>query len=77
MAVLDHTFFFFSSICCLKGMSSIWIMARLLKRWTALLMGEEELLSNWRLDEHCVSPQPDIKLPSTHYAPVSLSTLLT
>lgn len=60
-------------------MSSIWIMARLLKRWTALLMGEEELLSlTWRFRcLLCVSPQPDIKLPSTHYAPVSLSTLLT
>lgn len=32
-------------MCCLKGVSSIWIMARLLKCQTALLMGEEELLS--------------------------------
>lgn len=64
-------------------MSSIWIVARLLKCWTALLMGKEELLSlTWRVRCWvcvcvCVSPQPDIKLPSTHYGPVSLSTLLT
>ena len=31
-------------------MSSIWIVARLLKCWTALLMGKEELLSlTWRV----------------------------